>query len=61
VTAPRESVEELRRRVATTLHLALRDPHAGAAPGEWEARVQQLADWVHQEYWPHLAADRKAS
>lgn len=39
MTAPRESVEELRRRVATTLHLALRDPHTIAA-GEWEARVQ---------------------
>jgi hypothetical protein len=59
VTAPRESVEELRRRVATTLHLALRDPRTIAA-GEWEARVQQLADWVHQEYRPHLTEDRKA-
>lgn len=60
---PHREAGELRERVAAALHIGLddatpNDPECGEeGHRRWVARVQEWAEWVHEQYAPHLASD----
>lgn len=60
MTSPEPTVNELRERIAACLHMGLdgatpNSPEGGEEEHRaWVARVQEWADWIHEQYKPHL-------
>lgn len=66
-TAAPETPEQLRERVATALHFGLDDATPNdimATPADhqaWVDRVQEWADWIHEQYMPRPAPNTAAA